>query len=346
MNLLNLLGSKVTAENQLSSLYRSFLKVALKSRSRFIIGKTLEVFASLLPTIIIILYALATYYVATVSPKIVGPSFMHFTLFPAISFFFIKFIFTVSDFLSRLGKRLRAVDSETVLARDPRAGIVYLRSFMEEVITGSTYMGLREEPDTSRSDEQLIYEVASEVGPMIAVGQPGEILPPLGAARLYLDPNGDWQSTVKDHLAQAQFVIISPEYTPGVLWEIVTVFDYCPPEKIIISLLAFNRRGESSYNHLRTLVLEAAGKSGVNINLPEDTGKSSFIYFDSDGTPKLSDSLEQIFLKKGLLLNLNKLKRRQQLSGAAAFTTEASRLLFMFCAILIPMIYYFLARFG
>ena len=337
MNLLNLTSAKITDENQLSPLFRFFLKMALKSRGRFFIGRVLEIFAALLPAIIIFLYVSAAYYVATRCPGIQFPP-IYLLLSILISVFFALFIGKLGNFLSLLGKRLRVCDAPTLLAKDPRAPILYLRSFMQEVIAGDNYIGVRDEDLTKKSDEQLIYEVVRLVGPMIAIGRPGDPLPPIGAARVYLGPSSDWQSVIKDYLAQAQFVIVSPEWTPGVLWEGITVFQLCRPEQIIISLLA-----PGAYKESRAHILEEAERSNVLINLPEDVGKSSFIYFDSDSTPRLADNLEQVFLDKDVGLKSNQLKRKQLWESITATTFELSKLLLVLSAIIFPVAMFFLA---
>lgn len=351
MNLLNLHSSHVPDQNKIP-LYQSFLNIAFKSKYRFYLGFTLEVLGLILPTIIILLYVLSTYYVAIKCPKIKLLFTMGAFPFLLISVAFVPLFLDWVDFLILTGKRLRSVDVETVLANDPRTPIVYLRSFLDEVMTGSTFIGINEDPPLYEPGEPLIHDVVKEVGPMIAIGRPGEILPPVGSARLYLDPNSDWQNVVKNYLAQARFVIINPEYTPGILWETITAFQICGPEKIIVALHTYDSspsKAHNAYNQFRAAILEEARESNIPINLPENIGYASCIYFDSDWTPMLSveglfawEAVEQIFLNKGIALDHNKVKRRRRRRHSGEFALFFSKLILLLCATLFPLVVIFL----
>jgi len=75
--------------------------------------------------------------------------------------------------MSNFGKQLRQRDALTVLARDGRAPVLFLRSFADEDVvdlTSRTGKGIR------RSEETLC-DALRDVGPVIAIGRPGEQLP-------------------------------------------------------------------------------------------------------------------------------------------------------------------------
>ena len=48
-----------------------------------------------------------------------------------------------------------------------------------------------------RTPEQELADILEHVGPVVAVGKPGEPLPELGAARLYVS-HDEWQGKVHD----------------------------------------------------------------------------------------------------------------------------------------------------
>jgi hypothetical protein len=55
-------------------------------------------------------------------------------------------------------------------------------------------------------------------GPVIAIGRPGEKLPPLGAARAYVDDKL-WQAEVTKLAQESRLVVLLLDRTSGVAWE-------------------------------------------------------------------------------------------------------------------------------
>ena len=58
----------------------------------------------------------------------------------------------------------------------------------------------------------------ARVGPVIAIGKPGERLPQLGAARLYVDDD-HWRDTIDDLMAESALVVVRAGDTPNLWWE-------------------------------------------------------------------------------------------------------------------------------
>ena len=104
-------------------------------------------------------------------------------------------------FYSR-AKRAAAASLQEAQARDRRQPILLLRSFQDDLTPIS-----RRLPFTTAqpSDlyagawtlEEAVEKTLRGYGPVIAIGRPGEKLPPAGAAREYV-PNEAWQDRVKD----------------------------------------------------------------------------------------------------------------------------------------------------
>jgi len=86
-----------------------------------------------------------------------------------------------------------------------------------------------------KSYEELLKKATRSLGPFIAVGKPGDKLPPLGAARLYLD-DADWQKTVTKILKRAQLVFIKLGTSEGLVWETKKLVKMLRPEQVIICL--------------------------------------------------------------------------------------------------------------
>ncbi|HTE16052.1 MAG TPA: TM2 domain-containing protein [Burkholderiales bacterium] len=139
----------------------------------------------------------------------------------------------------RSGWKYDVVTAEQALASDPRPPVVYLRSFEAD-----SEIALRPDGFWRRvtsilfgyavtfSPEQELAEILNRVGPVIAIGKPGEPLPELGAARLYVG-NADWQAKVIDMMARSRLVIIRTGSTPNLQWEIEQTMTRVPRRQIL-----------------------------------------------------------------------------------------------------------------
>jgi hypothetical protein len=119
---------------------------------------------------------------------------------------------------TRARRHLAASVSE-IRARDSRAPILLLRSFGDDMI--GVFEGYRPSfgRRRSKSFEEVLTEHLWEIGPVIAIGRPGESLPRLGAAREYIS-NQDWQARMAEMAASAQRIVLIVGRTDGILWEI------------------------------------------------------------------------------------------------------------------------------
>jgi len=118
-----------------------------------------------------------------------------------------------------------------VLENDPRQPVIYLRSFKDDKGAGrpmdvlrvsnmkylwhmifAFYNGLHE--FMGWSEEEILAQVLTTVGPMVAIGRPGEKLPQLGAARVYVE-DAVWQPKVHEFLEKAALVVLRLGKTEG-----------------------------------------------------------------------------------------------------------------------------------
>jgi phosphate/sulfate permease len=150
--------------------------------------------------------------------------------------------------LLRSGWKYDVVSAEQLLASDPRPPVVYMRSFEAD-----SEIRLRSDRFWSKaatilfgyavtfSPEQELAEILNRVGPVIAIGRPGELLPELGAARLYVD-DADWRAKVIDMMTRSRLVIIRAGSTPNLAWEIDQAMTRLPRRRILfVSLGDANR---------------------------------------------------------------------------------------------------------
>jgi hypothetical protein len=159
---------------------------------------------------------------------------------------------TAGELLRRRGRRMMVPRAEETQERDPRAPVILLRSFADDYQwpqaasrpnTSSVLLTNYVSPDDV-SFEQLLCEALARTGPILAIGLPGERLPPPGAAaRYYVPPTEDWKDQVRTYLRScAHVVMVVGEIKgdggnkDGLAWELETVLGTVPPEKIAFVL--------------------------------------------------------------------------------------------------------------
>ena len=137
--------------------------------------------------------------------------------------------------------RFEALSADELLGRDTRAPVLYLRSFRDDdegalddygfVIFRTLLRAM-----VWRTPEQELSALLQRIGPVVAIGKPGEELPSLGAARLYVT-NDAWQATVSALMRRAALVVLRVGSSPGVVWEIEEALRLLPRERLLLVLL-------------------------------------------------------------------------------------------------------------
>jgi hypothetical protein len=113
---------------------------------------------------------------------------------------------------ARRGRRHLQASADELRASDPRPPVLYLRSFEADDVM-ATSRGLGD------SAEEALVAALTAIGPVVALGEPGEKLPPLGAARAYT-ANERWQLHISDWAAEASQVVLLAGHTPSFWWEV------------------------------------------------------------------------------------------------------------------------------
>jgi hypothetical protein len=85
------------------------------------------------------------------------------------------------------------------------------------------------------SFEEVVTDYLWRYGPVVAVGRPGEGLPPLGAARDYW-PDKTWQEKVQALLEEAPLIFVVVGRTTGVAWEIGKIVELGLVRKLVLLL--------------------------------------------------------------------------------------------------------------
>jgi uncharacterized RDD family membrane protein YckC len=197
--------------------------------------------------------------------------------------------------LYRLGRRLKAQSAQEILTNDPRPPVLYLRSFaadskaagriesgMENFMYGvSAFHGLA-------TEEEQLAMVVDRVGPLLAVGRPGELLPLLGAGRFYVTDN-DWQEKVRDLIRSSALVVLRVGSTDGFWWEVSTCAREGNPERLVFLLPTKEKFYEAFRQRAADYLprpLPDFPKSGVFSSPRGSIG--AVLWFDRDWTPRIA----------------------------------------------------------
>jgi hypothetical protein len=157
----------------------------------------------------------------------------------------------VITLVRRRARRLAAVDASEQLKHDPRAPVLYLRSFQDD----SEMLGMdagvdapsaklkksgalaqvwrRFNTSTGGRLEEVLAKEVSGVGPFVAIGAPTETLPELGAARAYFG-NDTWQSAIIRWVDLAGLIIKVIGPTKWIRWELDTIIERDALSKLIV----------------------------------------------------------------------------------------------------------------
>ena len=201
-------------------------------------------------------------------------------------FIFLPFLLKARS-LDLKGRRLSAPLAPQLLRRDFRSPVLYLRAFRDD------HSRSMRTPAFSRCifreltvEEELAREMRS-VGPFVAIGKPGEELPQLGAARMYV-PDSQWQSRVRELMELSQLVVlrIGSSVTPGLSWEFSEAIKAVPTERLVI----FFYPPRPVPDWMAQVIARPCSTTRL----------ATYIYFDRDGVPKRANSTAKLLKAKRL----------------------------------------------
>lgn len=99
---------------------------------------------------------------------------------------------------------------------DPRPPVLILRQFGDDFLESGKI--------SATTFEHFIAGELNRIGPVVAIGRPGEKLQPLGASRDYLE-GSDWQRAVGAAIMDAALVVLVLGDSESVLWEFRTTIE-------------------------------------------------------------------------------------------------------------------------
>ncbi len=123
------------------------------------------------------------------------------------------------------GKRLaaRRIWEPEVTSTNAPAPILFLRSFEDDQLGISrSWLDLPgrwlDLWSFRRNVDEMMIDEFAQLGPVIALGKPGEISAKFGAQRRYAS-HDDWQELIVDAAARAKAIVVAAGETPGLVWE-------------------------------------------------------------------------------------------------------------------------------
>jgi len=184
--------------------------------------------------------------------------------------------------LGRWATRLRQISAKQLSETDRRAPVLLLRSFKDEDITvysstaNSSFSRLTLHQGQVRFEETIADQL-STVGPLIAIGKPGETLPQLGAARNYY-ADADWQDAIKRFLAESKLVVVIAGLTGGLRWEL----DHIVREQLLSKLIVVvpPSKAQQRWRTLREALSSALPPEALPARLPMFTRA---LHLDANG---------------------------------------------------------------
>ncbi|MGL5020210.1 MAG: hypothetical protein ACRDBP_18890 [Luteolibacter sp.] len=138
------------------------------------------------------------------------------------------------DALSHEVKRLEAPTLQELDEADPRPPVLLLRSFLDDGFEMESLESEHKNTNVITFEELICCEVAGW-GPVVAIGQSGEKMPQLGAARAYFT-NETWQGHALEMLDNSNVVLMVMGSTPSVGWELERILERGHMDKTIVIL--------------------------------------------------------------------------------------------------------------
>jgi hypothetical protein len=205
-------------------------------------------------------------------------------------------LMALGNYCLSTGRKIRVQSAQPLAESDPRPPVLYLRSFKDDPVaaqgpqfvmpTGGAVGGLLTSfVGAITTEEEQLAKAMDDIGPMLAIGKPGEALPELGARRIYVS-DAEWQTRVRELMSRARLVVLRAGETAGFWWEVERVAREIAPEKILFLLPQDAKQYEAFRQKAQTL---------LPCQLPPYPSKAgsaigsirAILFFESNWTPHL-----------------------------------------------------------
>ncbi len=130
-----------------------------------------------------------------------------------------------------------ALATAAAVFTDDVADVLYLRSFEHDrslvTLEAWTRLVLNLQAGRIATEEEQLREAVKPLGDLVALGDPDETLPKLGAARAYAT-HDDWQAVIIHQIDAARLVLLRAGTTPSLLWELETARARLQPGQLVL----------------------------------------------------------------------------------------------------------------
>ncbi|MDH3760230.1 MAG: hypothetical protein OEU50_04555 [Gammaproteobacteria bacterium] len=229
------------------------------------------------------------------------------------------------------GRSMRAMTAQDLLKQDSRSAVVFLRSFDDDDLIDPSFTATNQLVP-GRYENKLTRVLAS-IGPVVALGRPGEPHPELGAARLYVKDE-HWRQAISDLIDGAALVVAIVGDSPGLWWEIEFSIEKVPIERLLF-FFPYPAPLKTRQSYWRTAFLQNplwgrflrrklfpdmeakrqarydAFRARINADLPQPLpqtlGEARFIAFSNEGRPIPIKPAKPSLLTRAITLNFNPL---------------------------------------
>lgn len=178
----------------------------------------------------------------------------------------------------------RSRNASEVLRKALSPPVLFLRAFHSDQIVAPVPIATHLFELPFPTQEEKLTRLLAKYAPVIAIGRPGEALPPLGAARFYVN-HALWKERVADILPLCSLIVWTTGVSPGLRWEIDRVRRSVDPRRLLLRVNA--HLGDKSPLQQQAewgeFVKCFAEVFPGSLNL--DFDKSEFIAFTNDWAP-------------------------------------------------------------
>jgi hypothetical protein len=208
----------------------------------------------------------------------------------------------VGNLCIRTSRRFLRVSLEQAQATDPRRPVLFLRSFRDDAVTlrppksGFAYK-LFNYTERNKSLDQLLLEEGTSLGPVVALGNPADAVPPYGAARVYFH-NDDWRKMITYLMEEAIAIVICVDNTESLWWEIEYVSKHRYLSKTLFLLNPKYGQDNQALDIIRDL------ENILGRPLPTDALGRKFTGLWLDGMSRLQVGVASLFSRAHYLLML------------------------------------------
>ena len=135
--------------------------------------------------------------------------------------------FPLPRWLRKKAQRRALLSADEARLTDPRRPILVLRSFRDDQVSLTRakipwFMRFFDPGTVAGTLEELIVRDLAYLGPVVAIGNPSDQLPALGAARKYCQGD-EWHEVVQSLMDEAIMIVVGADLSEGLTWEIATI---------------------------------------------------------------------------------------------------------------------------